>query len=236
MVAPLARPRGLSVDHWNDLADHELEHVAAELWIAGQDGAVTLAALREITRVPAIGPVLERLAGRGLLVREGGERLRLSAAGAALAAEQVRRHRLAELLLSAVLEVRDDHEVNRTACVMEHVLHPSVADSVCAFLGHPKFCPHGKPIPPGPCCRTFSNAVEPLVQPLEHLAVGQSARVVYIVPKDPARLVRLSSLGLAPGATIRLQQKRPATVIAFGETTLALDREIAAEIYVKRLA
>ena len=27
-------------------------------------------------------------------------------------------------------------------------------DRICAFLGHPKTCPHGKPIPPGPCCET----------------------------------------------------------------------------------
>ena len=118
---------------------------------------------------------------------------------------------------------------------MEHVLSPSVTDSVCSFLGHPKFCPHGKPIPAGRCCRSFSNAVEPLVQPLDKLAVGCSAKIVYIVPRDPGRLVKLSDLGLVPGVAVRLQQKRPATVIAVGETTLALDRDIVSEIYVKKL-
>jgi DtxR family Mn-dependent transcriptional regulator len=117
---------------------------------------------------------------------------------------------------------------------MEHVLSADVTDSVCAFLGHPKLCPHGKSIPAGSCCRSFSNAVEPLVQPLDRLAVGDSARIAYIVPKDPDRLVRLSDLGVIPGATIRLRQKRPAVVIGIGETTLALDREIAEELYVKK--
>jgi DtxR family Mn-dependent transcriptional regulator len=118
---------------------------------------------------------------------------------------------------------------------MEHVLSSSVTDSVCSFLGHPKFCPHGKPIPAGECCRSFSNAVEPLVQPLGQLAVGRLARIVYMVPSDPARLVKLSDLGLVPGTRIRLQQRRPATVVAIGETTLALDREIVSEIYVKKV-
>jgi len=27
-----------------------------------------------------------------------------------------------------------------------------MTDSICSFLGHPKFCPHGKPIPRGACC------------------------------------------------------------------------------------
>jgi len=147
-----------------------------------------------------------------------------------------RRHRLAELLFSAVLDIKDDRTVNRTACVMEHVLSPDVTDSVCAFLGHPKSCPHGKSIPAGPCCRSFSNAVAPLVQPLDRLAVGDQGRIAYIVPRDAERLVRLSDLGVIPGATIRLRQKRPAIVIGIGETTLALDREIAEELYVKKIS
>jgi len=153
-----------------------------------------------------------------------------------MAESQLRRHRWAEVLLATVLEVADECTLNRTACVMEHILSPSVTDSVCAFLGHPTHCPHGKPIPPGRCCRSFSNAVEPLVQPLDRLGVGEAARIVYMVPRDPERLVRLSGLGVVPGATLRLVQRRPATVFAVGETTIAIDRAIAAEIYVKKLA
>ncbi|HMC30259.1 MAG TPA: iron dependent repressor, metal binding and dimerization domain protein, partial [Candidatus Angelobacter sp.] len=25
-------------------------------------------------------------------------------------------------------------------------------DRICTFLGHPRTCPHGSPIPAGPCC------------------------------------------------------------------------------------
>ena len=222
------------MSHYNELADYDLEHVAVELLVMRDEGRSDLEELRRVSRVNDVDGALERLAGRGL-VEHDAERVRLTRNGTEFADLLVRRHRLAELLLSTVLEVEDSRVVNQTACVMEHVLHPSVVDSVCAFLGHPKFCPHGKPIPPGRCCRTFSNAIEPLVQPLEQLAVGRSARVVYIVPKDPARLVKLSNLGLVPGATVRLQQKRPATVLVMGETTLALDHDIASEIYVKPL-
>ncbi len=65
--------------------------------------------------------------------------------------------------------------------------------------------------------------------------MGSLARVVYIVPKDVDRLRRLSGLGVVPGATVRLQQKSPAAVVRLGETTLALDPEIAGEIYVKKV-
>ena len=219
--------------HHFDLADQEIEHVAAALWNLEEDGRGALDNLRDALRIPDLDAVLKRLASRGLASVKA-EWASLTNDGRRLAETVVRRHRLAELLFSAVLDVKDDRAVNRTACVMEHVLSPDVTDSVCAFLGHPKLCPHGKPIPAGTCCRSFSTGVHPLVHPLSRLAVGESARIAYIVPKDPERLVRLSDFGVVPGAKIRLRQKRPATVISIGETVLALDRDFAAEVYVKR--
>ena len=217
-----------------ELKDFEIEHLAAELWLAGEDGGASLDDVRNSTRVGDVDTVLERLVERRL-ARVEGPRVILTPPGREMAEGQVRRHRLAELLFTTVLHVTDDRTVNRTACVMEHILNPEVTDSVCSFLGHPKFCPHGKPIPPGQCCRSFSNSLEPLVQPLNRLAVGESGRIAFIVPKDPERLVKLSSLGVVPGATVRLRQKQPAAVISIGETTLALDQDIADEVYVKHV-
>ena len=217
-----------------DLADHEIEHLVAELWSLDDEARATTDELREIGRVENPLAIVDRLVDRGL-VSVAGDVVTLTEEGRRIGEHVVRRHRLAELLFSTVLDVRDDTAVNRTACVMEHVLSPSVTDSVCSFLGHPTFCPHGKPVPPGPCCRSFADRVEPLVQPLSQLPVGHSARIVYVVARDPLRLVRLSDLGLVPGVAVRLLQKRPAAVVALGETTLALDRDIAAEIYVKKI-
>ena len=216
-------------------SEHDLEHVAAEIHNLGEDGRNKLKILSRVSRVDDPERTLAVLEEREL-VRRDGETLELTAQGQELAERQVRLYRLAEVLLSTVLQVEDNEVVDETACGIEHVLHPSVTESVCSFLGPPKFSPHGKPIPAGSCCRTLSNSIEPLVPPLDKLAVGHTARVVYIVPKDPKRLVRLSNLGLTPGSTIMLQQKRPATEVAMGETTLALDHEFAAEIYVKRLS
>ncbi len=141
-----------------------------------------------------------------------------------------RRRRLAELLLDTVLEGRDGCGGATTA-----ELKAGVEDAVCAFLGHPRHGTRGERIPPGTCCRGRERTLRPLVQPLDQLAAGESARIVYIAPKHPDQLVRLSNLGVVPGAAVRLQQKRPATVIAIGETTLAVDSEITEDIYVKRL-
>ena len=34
----------------------------------------------------------------------------------------------------------------------EHILSPEATDRICSFLGHPRTCPHGSPIPAGQCC------------------------------------------------------------------------------------
>jgi DtxR family transcriptional regulator, Mn-dependent transcriptional regulator len=221
------------VTHDAEFADQDVEEVAEELWTLGEEGRDRLEDLRGISQVHSLDAALEMLTSRELATLENG-RVILTGSGRALAERQVRRHRLAEVLFTTALDVRDDAAVNRTACVMEHVLGAAMTDSVCAFLGHPQACPHGKPIPAGPCCRILSHPAESLER-LDRLAPGQGGRIVYIVPREPARLVKLAGLGVVPGAVVHLQQKTPAAVLRVGETTLALDPAMAAEIYVRRV-
>ena len=216
-----------------DLSDQYVEEVAEELWILAEQGLDGVEDLRASTEVGGLDAVLAQLELRGLL-RVSGGRLALTSDGRELARRQVRRKRLAEVLFTTVLEVPDERAVDRTACVMEHVLGAGLADAICAFLGHPRACPHGKPIPPGSCCREMTRTIEPLVQPLDRLPAGTEGRIVYIVPRERERLSRLTSLGIVPGARVRIQQKVPAFVLALGETTLAVDPAIAGEIYVKK--
>ena len=217
-----------------DLADQDVEEVAEELWTLGERGLDRVDDLRTASQVPTLDAALAELGRRGLVRVEAG-RFALTSEGRELAKRQVRRHRLAEVLFTTVLEVRDESAVNRTACVMEHVLGAGLADAICAFLGHPRACPHGKPIPQGPCCRELSRTIEPLVQPLDRLPAGAEGRIVYIVPRDKERLAPLTNLGIVPGAHVHLRQKSPAFVLALGETTLAVDPAIAGEIYVKKV-
>lgn len=73
-------------------------------------------------------------------------------AGEARARSVIRRHRLAERLFMDVLSIRDEHEIEASACKFEHILSPEVTDRMCTLLGHPESCPHGSPIPRGECC------------------------------------------------------------------------------------
>ena len=81
----------------------------------------------------------------------GGSPLAFTPRGRVRARDLVRRRRLAEVLFSSTLRV-PEARMEYTACRMEHIIDPEVTDSICAFLGHPRHCPHGKPIPFGDCC------------------------------------------------------------------------------------
>jgi len=59
---------------------------------------------------------------------------------------------------------------------------------------------------------------------------------VRIVSTAPDRVVKLSSLGVMPGVSIRLVQRLPAVVLQIAETTIAIDREVADEIWVEPVA
>jgi putative ABC transport system ATP-binding protein len=68
------------------------------------------------------------------------------------AEDVIRRHRLAERLFTDSLAMDNEAEIEQQACRFEHILSPEATDKICSFLGHPRTCPHGAPIPPGPCC------------------------------------------------------------------------------------
>lgn len=200
---------------------------------AGRDDAVAILAAASGEHAPDAGrPDLDGLAAGGLLRLEGSRAL-LTEAGEQRARDVVRRHRLTERLFRDVLAL-GERTMESQACEFEHILSPEATDSVCTLLGHPPTCPHGKPIPPGACCGTFQKTLRPLVTGLPSFELGANARIVFIAPKFHDRMDRLAALGVIPGSTIRLHQRSPSYVIEIGETTIALDPEIAGEIYVKR--
>ena len=174
---------------------------------------------------------LEAMAAGGLL-RLDGTKVLLTPAGESLARDVVRRHRLTERLFKDLLAVSDS-TMEDQACELEHILSPEATESVCTLLGHPPTCPHGRPIPPGACCAAFQRTVRPLVTGLRHFELGATGRIVFIAPKFHDRMDRLAALGVIPGSELRLHQRSPSYVIEIGETTIALDPEIAGEIYVK---
>jgi DtxR family Mn-dependent transcriptional regulator len=178
--------------------------------------------------------MLERLISQGYLTREADKYL-FTDSGRKKGEGVIRRHRLAERLLVDILSIREI-SLETAACRFEHALTPEVTDHICTLLGHPRSCPHGKPIPRGPCCRRAETLVETAVVPLAELRSGESGRITYIMTTHHQRLDRLTALGLLPGRVVKVHQSEPLFVIFLGETQLALEKEIAREVYVMRNA
>lgn len=176
---------------------------------------------------------LDSLIAREMIITEDGA-VNLTSTGMAFAEQIVRRHRLAERLFSEILELKDS-ALDSTSCSFEHVLDPSVTESVCTILGHPPSCPHGKRIPPGECCKGSRSQVAPIVIPLNELPVGQEAKIVFITTPHHQRLSRLVNLGVVPGGKFILHQKKPSYLLKLGLTEIAIDDLIAREIYVRKI-
>jgi DtxR family Mn-dependent transcriptional regulator len=218
--------------HEHDERDLRAQELLEAIWTLREEGSASTDKALARADVEGAGDALSRLLEKRL-VRQQGAEVFLSDDGEREAAMVIRRHRLAELLLEQVMDLRDER-MEREACEFEHSLNPEVADSICTLLGHPRVCPHGKPIPRAKCCDKFRKEVEPLVRRLSDLRVGERGRITLIAPRSHCGLDRLASYGVVPGAEVRLHQRFPSFVIQVGETSVALDREIADEILVRR--
>jgi putative ABC transport system ATP-binding protein len=99
-----------------------------------------------------VNPCHDALKPAGVSIGDGSMIVELTAKGRQRAADIIRRHRLAERLFTDSLAMDSETEIEQQACKFEHILSPEATDKICTFLGHPKTCPHGAPIPPGRCC------------------------------------------------------------------------------------
>lgn len=217
----------------NRVVDEVLEFIWTQREM-GVNSIERLLRIDEVIEAEADSKTLQRMELEGL-VRLSGDSVVLTQEGDRLAEAAIRRHRLAERLLTEVLAL-DEESVEKNACSFEHTLSPEVTDSICTLLGHPPTCPHGLQIPRGNCCKKAKIELKPLVKPLSELEIGESGRIIFIVSNIETRLDKLSTLGMVPGSIVKVRQRRPAFVIQIGETTLALDPAIIKEIYVKKMS
>jgi putative ABC transport system ATP-binding protein len=159
---PLACPLVNTADCCSNVStDDEIrfDHLLEQIWICGEEGKPALIEVLRATGPAGNLPVLpDEPASRALgrmselqLVELQNGQVQLTPGGTRRAREVVRRHRLAERLFKDTFAI-EDSEVDNQACKFEHIISPELDQRICTFLGHPKTCPHGNPIPPGECC------------------------------------------------------------------------------------
>jgi DtxR family Mn-dependent transcriptional regulator len=214
-----------------DKISEEIAEVLEAVWTLQEQGEATMERVVRNADTKVSDALIGKLGGEGLIVIDDAGHVRLLPKGRKMAEQIIRRHRLAERLICDVLGTHVE-ESEAAACEYEHLLAEGITNSICTLLGHPRYCPHNKPIPEGDCCRQAREELRSIVVSCDQLQVGESARVAYFSTREHSRLLKLSALGISPGTTIKLIQKWPAYVVQCEETEIALEAEVAKNIHV----
>jgi DtxR family Mn-dependent transcriptional regulator len=177
---------------------------------------------------PAVSEMIRRLRDDGYLEITG-RTLSLTAAGRRLAESVVRKHRLAERLLTDVIGLPWDR-AHVEACRWEHVISDEVAERLVTLLGNPTTCPHGNPIPgTGPDLRHLTA--------LSEAHRGERVRLERVTEQieiDSESLSYLSDAGFVPGTEAEVTARAPdgTLTLDLGARSIALGPALAAQLYV----
>ncbi len=210
----------------SDKAEEILEH----LWIMTQEMGEKAVGLKEL-KTGKDAPEVQELLSLNYIDLSA-DSVTLREEGMEEAESAVRRHRLAERLMVDVLEL-DRSLMEENACLFEHLLRREVEESICTLLGHPKSCPHNRPIPSGRCCLGSATSARSIVSRLSDLEGGAKGKVAYLHTRDNKKLQKLMTMGILPGVSIELIQTFPSYVFRLGHTQIAVDREMAGDIFVR---
>ncbi|MFO7768819.1 MAG: metal-dependent transcriptional regulator [bacterium] len=166
----------------------------------GRQGRASTKELAERLEVapPSVSGMLKRLKEMGLVDHTPYQGAVLTRRGEREALRLVRRHRLIETFLVEHLGFAWE-EVHEEAEVLEHAVSDRFVDRLDELLGHPRYDPHGDPIP-----GERGTLPESPDTPLSELAAGDSFEVHRLHTQDPGELARLADLGLKPGSRIRI--------------------------------
>lgn len=206
------------------------EEILEHLWIMTREMGQEIVGFKELKTEKDSPEVKELLTLNYIGVSENGIRLRKD--GTKEAEGAVRRHRLAERLMVDVLDLKKIL-MEETACRFEHLLHKDVEESICTLLGHPKFCPHGKPISEGRCCKESVKAIRGVVSNIADVFKGAKGKVAYLHTKDNKKLQKLMAMGILPGVSIQVVQKFPSYVLKIGHSQIAMDEEMTRDVFIR---
>jgi DtxR family Mn-dependent transcriptional regulator len=175
---------------------HEAEYRGQEARLVGIAGGLGVdrdRAVQLLSRMEALG-----------LVRSEGEVIRLTAPGRDAARQVLRAHRLWERYLA------DETGVAQAAWHAmaerhEHVLSREEAELLSARLGHPRYDPHGDPIPTTALEVPRADAIVAL----NALPPGQPARVAHVEDEPEAVFERITRAGLHVGTDVLVLATTP---------------------------
>lgn len=217
----------------NSISEESEEYLEAIYRLEQRDGsAKTMQLANQLKVMPgSITNTIEHLEKHRLVTHEPYKGVKLTEKGRKLALKIIRRHRLAERLLTDVLHL-DWSNVHDEACKLEHNLSETIVKPLEKALGNPQTCPHGNPIP-----SELGKMNEEKSELLISLNPGEGGVISKITEEKHDLLQYLATLGLVPGASVKIEEKAPFNgpiiVKAMG-ASYALGRNVASVIWVRK--
>jgi DtxR family Mn-dependent transcriptional regulator len=187
---------------------------------------------------PTVSQTVARMERDGLLTVEGDRHLQLTNEGTSLATRVMRKHRLAERLLTDVIGL-DWELVHEEACRWEHVMSETVERRLLELLDHPTESPYGNPIPglselgESAGGQEFREGVQAL-----NSAVGVDSRRVQVrriseeMQKDEVLMGALRRAGAMPGAVVAAVLTEEGVLLGSSGETAEIVTEAAEHIFV----
>ena len=227
----------------NDLID-TTEMYLRTIYELEEEGVVPLRA-RIVERLGQSGPTVSQTVSRmdrdGLLIVSGDRHLELTDAGRARAIAVMRKHRLAERLLTDVIGL-DWELVHEEACRWEHVMSETVERRLVELLDHPTESPYGNPIPGLKELGETEVGEEFMagVEPLSKAVTDEDGRVLVRriseeMQKDEVLMSALRRVGALPDKTITAVATAEGVLLGSGGETAEIVPEAADHIFVRRL-
>jgi DtxR family Mn-dependent transcriptional regulator len=180
------------------------DYLKAILALSGDAAVSTTQIAQRLDLSPAsVSGMIRRLSEQGWLEHVPYRGVLLTEAGRQAALRMVRRHRLIETYLVARLGFTWD-DVHEEAERLEHAVSDHLVDRMAEALGHPRFDPHGDPIPAADGTMDIPEYVA-----LPDLVAGESMILHRVRTGDAERLRYIADAGLVPGAEVTLVTRAP---------------------------
>ncbi len=176
------------------------------------------------TKAASVTDMLKKLAEKGLINYTKYQGVTLTAAGEKIAVSIIRKHRLWEYFLVEKLNFKWD-EVHDVAEELEHISSKELVDRLDDFMGHPKYDPHGDPIPD-------SNGLFKTheLKPVATLVINENGIISGVRDHSTAFLQYLERMQLTIGKKIKVTEINDydhSVILQVEDKKVHISREVA---------
>lgn len=200
-----------------------------------QNSSTNAIALEIGTSAASVSDMLRKLADKNLIHYEKYYGVSLTKEGLKNALQLIRKHRIWEVFLHDSLHFKWD-EIHDMAEQLEHVQSDELINRLEVFLGHPKFDPHGDPIPNQSGSFTYRAQT-----PLSNIKSKDIlVSILGVKNSDQEFLKFLDTMDIRPGTILKVIDythfNKSLTLVNDQNKTMTLGFDVTKDILVKENA